>query len=75
MSLPMLMVAYTVEMKNGSSKSGTVAVPGTDPNLACRAVVGLVRGSTGAKYARPKCFADIMPHEVDDVTATCIGNA
>lgn len=71
----LLMVAYRIEFINGSVKRGSVAVPADTPEAACRAVAGLIRGAGSAKYGRPECFADINPHEVEDVTVSVIGPA
>lgn len=75
MAQPHIMVWYRVELLNGSVKSGTVAIPGTDPAAACRATVALIRGHVGEKYSRPACFLDILPHEVDDISVQALGAA
>lgn len=70
-----LMIAYQIDCINGTTRSGTVAIPGNDPAAACRATVGLIRGTSAGKYPRPACFSGILPHEIDDITVQCIGPA
>ncbi|ACH40673.1 hypothetical protein Gbem_3681 [Citrifermentans bemidjiense Bem] len=75
MSVQRYMIGYRVELLNGSVRSGTVGVPGDDPAAACRATVAMIRGHVGERYGRPACFADIPPHEVDDISVQILGSA
>ena len=70
-----LMVSYRIELIDGSVFRGTVAVPATSSDGACRAVVGLIRGMHDNKYSRTDCFNDFDPHDVDDISVTCLGPA
>lgn len=64
------MVAYRVELTNNTSHSGSVAVSAADPAVACRKVAALIK-SPGRN--RPACFDRIDPHEIDDISVTCLG--
>ncbi len=68
------MVAFTIQMIDGSTASGAVAVPGTDPAAASHAVAGAIR-SRNAKYTRHPSLAGIDPAQVEDVSVQCIGPA
>ncbi|GFO68572.1 hypothetical protein GMLC_21510 [Geomonas limicola] len=72
---PKLMVAVRIEMYDGSVRRESVAIPATDPAAACRAVAALARGNFSAKYARPAVFADIDPHQIEDITVQFLGHA
>lgn len=75
MSAERSMVAYRVELIDGTTKSGALSVPGTDPTAACRCAVGLIRGSVVGKHGRPEPFRSFLPHEVEDITVQFIGPA
>ncbi|MBJ6801139.1 hypothetical protein [Geomonas propionica] len=68
------MLAFRVEMIDGTVTSGTVAVPGTDPAAACRAVAGAIR-SHNTKYTRHPALVGIDPGQVEDLSVQCIGVA
>ncbi|GAW66174.1 hypothetical protein GPEL0_01f1425 [Geoanaerobacter pelophilus] len=74
MNNPQLMVAFTIQMIDGSTASGAVAVPGADPVAACNAVAGAIR-SRNTKYTRHPALAGIDPAQVEDVSVQCIGVA
>jgi len=68
------MVAYRVELTDGTIHRGTVAVPADTADAACRAVAGLIRGRS-LKYGRPDCFSGFDPAEVDDISVQSLGLA
>jgi hypothetical protein len=61
MSTGQVMIGWRAEFTDGSVKSGTVGVPASNAENACRRVVGAIRSQYG--------------HAVEDVSCAVLGPA